>query len=311
MQIYSIALHGGAGTITKKSMTEEKEQAYKSALAAALSAGVSILEKGGSALDAVEKTVMLLEDFPLFNAGRGSVFNAKGKHEMDAAIMDGNMRKAGAVAAIHNIKNPVSLARKILEGGDHVLLIGEGAMEYAAANGFEWMDEEYFFQEFRYRQWQKCQKKDTVKLDHDDTDNKYGTVGAVALDVHGNLAAATSTGGLTNKKYGRVGDSPVIGAGTYANNKTCAVSCTGSGEYFIRGVAAYDASCLMEYRGLNLREACDEVIHKRLKELGGDGGLVAVDGCGNIAMPFNAEGMYRACRNSNGHEEIRIFKDSM
>jgi beta-aspartyl-peptidase (threonine type) len=308
MQKISMAIHGGAGTILKSVMTEKKELQYKKALQDALQVGYSILQHGGTALDAVEQTVIFLEDLPLFNAGKGSVFNAAGDHEMDASIMEGRTRKAGAVSCIHSIKNPVSLARKVMEQTEHVLLVGEGAMEFAKHLELPRMEKEYFFNEFRYKQWQKLKDTDNVQLDHTEMkENKFGTVGAVALDAHGDLAAATSTGGMTNKKFGRVGDSSIIGCGNYANNNTCAVSCTGSGEYFIRGVVAYDVSCLMEYQGLSLQDACDEVIHKRLLALGGDGGLIAVDTKGNIAMPFNTEGMYRACRNSEEQWEVSIF----
>lgn len=306
---FSIALHGGAGTLIKGDMTPEKEQAYKSALEAALNAGKQILSKGGIALDAVEATVKVLEDSPLFNAGRGSVFTNTGTHEMDASIMSGNDLMAGAVSMVTGIKNPISLARDVMEKSQHVFMAGEGAMKFAEELKYKLESPEYFFDEFRYHQWQQIKDSDKVQLDHSVTkDHKFGTVGAVALDVHGNLAAATSTGGMTNKKWGRVGDSPIIGAGTYANNNTCAVSCTGSGEFFIRGVVAYDVSCLMEYKGLSLAEAAAEVINKRVLNIGGDGGLVAVDSQGNIAMPFNTEGMYRAAFNSSGLEEIKIYK---
>ena len=306
---FSIAIHGGAGTLLKGQMTAEKEQAYKSALEKALDAGYSILENGGSAVDAVEKAVTVLEDSPLFNAGKGAVFTAEGTHEMDAAIMEGKNLNAGAVSLITGIKNPVSLARDIMEKSDHVFLAGEGAMQFAKSNGFKIEDEAYFYDALRYQQWQDIKGSDSFQLDHSvKKDSKFGTVGAVACDQEGNIAAATSTGGMTNKKWGRVGDSPMIGAGNYANNKTCAVSCTGSGEYFIRGVVAYDVSCLMEFKSMSLKEASEEVIHRRILELGGDGGLIAIDAKGNIAMPFNTEGMYRAFKTSEGDKEISIYK---
>ena len=309
MNKISIAIHGGAGTILQSSMTAEKEQQYKEALQDALDAGYKVLEDNGTALDAVEKAVIVLENCPLFNAAKGSVFNAIGKHEMDASIMEGKNRMAGAVCGIHSIQNPVSLARQVMEQTEHVLLMGEGAMDFAATIGFPFIDDDYFYDEFRYNQWLKIKDSENFQLDHTaKKDEKFGTVGAVALDVHGNIAAATSTGGMTNKKFGRVGDSPIIGAGTYANNATCAVSCTGSGEFFIRGVVAYDVSCLMEHKGLSLQEACDEVIQKRLHEIGGDGGLIAVDTKGNITLSFNTEGMYRACKNNEGLNEIKIYK---
>lgn len=309
MNKISIAIHGGAGTILQSSMTAEKEKEYTEALQEALEAGYSVLENNGTALDAVEKAVIVLENCPLFNAAKGAVFNAIGKHEMDASIMEGKNRMAGAVCGIHSIQNPVSLARQVMEQTEHVLLMGEGAMDFAATIGFPFIDDDYFYDEFRYNQWLKIKDSENFQLDHTEKkDEKFGTVGAVALDAHGNIAAATSTGGMTNKKFGRVGDSPIIGAGTYANNETCAVSCTGSGEYFIRGVVAYDVSCLIEHKGLSLQEACDEVIQKRLHDIGGDGGLIAVDTKGNITLSFNTEGMYRACKNNEGKNEVSIYK---
>lgn len=309
MQKISLAIHGGAGTILRTEMSAEKEIAYKEALENALNAGYSVLEKGGTAMDAVEQAVIALEDCPLFNAAKGSVFNALGGHEMDASIMDGKTTLAGAVCGVHNIKNPVSLARQVMQQTEHVLLMGEGAMDFAASIGFPFVDNDYFYDDFRYQQWLKIKDTENFQLDHSDVkDKKFGTVGAVALDIHGSIAAATSTGGMTNKKFGRVGDSPIIGAGTYANNKTCAVSCTGSGEYFLRGVVAYDVSCLMEYKHYSLQDACDEVVQHRLKNIGGDGGLIAVDVLGNITMCFNTEGMYRAAKNNSAYQEISIYK---
>ena len=308
MQRFSIAIHGGAGTILQSEMSAEKEKGYIDALQDALNAGYKVLENGGTSLDAVEQSMMQLENCPLFNAAKGAVFNALGKHEMDASIMEGKNRMAGAVSGVHNIQHPVSLARQVMEQTEHVFLIGEGAMDFAATIGFPFIDDDYFYDEFRYQQWLKIKDTENFQLDHTIVDKKFGTVGAVALDIHGNLAAATSTGGMTNKKFGRVGDSPIIGAGTYANNATCAVSCTGSGEYFIRGVVAYDVSCLMEYKGLSLQAACDEVVQHRLKNMDGDGGLIAVDTQGNIVLSFNTEGMYRACRNNEGRHEVSIYK---
>ncbi len=310
MNKYAIAIHGGAGTILREHMSAENEKLFSAELERALNIGTKILENGGSAIDAVEKSVVHLEDSPLFNAGKGSVFTAEGKHEMDASIMEGSNLFAGAVSMVKSVKNPVALARLVMEKSDHVFLAGEGAEVFAKSMNCEFMDEEYFFNEFRYQQWLEVKGSDVTQLDHSVTkENKFGTVGAVALDKQGNVAAATSTGGMTNKKFGRVGDSPMIGAGNYANNKTCAVSCTGSGEFFIRGVVAYDVSCLMEYKGLSLQQACDEVIHQRLKNIGGDGGLIAVDGNGNIAMPFNTDGMYRASYNTKGELLVAIYKD--
>ncbi|NNM16389.1 MAG: isoaspartyl peptidase/L-asparaginase, partial [Bacteroidia bacterium] len=245
-----------------------------------------------------------------FNAGKGSVFTATGKHEMDASIMEGASLQAGAVSLISGIKNPVALAKDVMQKSNHVFLAGGGAMEFAKSLKYSLEPDSYFYDELRYNQWQEIKDSDTFQLDHSDKkDSKFGTVGAVACDVNGNLAAATSTGGMTNKKFGRIGDSPMIGAGNYANNKTCAVSCTGSGEFFIRGVAAYDVSALMEFKNLSLNDAAAEVVQKRLMEIKGDGGLIAVDANGNIAMPFNTEGMYRACKNSESLEEISIYKD--
>ncbi len=306
---YSIAIHGGAGTLVKGMMTSELEAQYKSALKNALSEGYTILEQAGTALDAVEIAVKHLEDSPLFNAGKGSVFTAEETHEMDASIMDGKTRSAGAVSLITGIKNPISLAREVMEKSEHVFLAGEGAMQFAKQLGYKVEDATYFYDEFRHNQWLEIKDTDSFQLDHSKKkDSKFGTVGAVACDHNGNIAAATSTGGMTNKKWGRVGDSPMIGAGTYANNKTCAVSCTGSGEYFIRGVVAYDVSCLMEFKDLSVEEAANEVIQKRVLEIGGDGGLIAIDAQGNIAMPFNTEGMYRASKTSGGEEVVAIYK---
>jgi len=310
MKKYTIAIHGGAGTILKSSMTAEKEAAYKNALTAALNSGTQILSDGGSALSAVEEATKILEDSPLFNAGKGSVFTATGTHEMDASIMEGKTLQAGAVAQIEGVRNPICLARMIMEKSGHVFLAGDGALDFAKKMNCELMDNEWFYDEFRYQQWQEIKGTDAFQLDHSTAkEQKFGTVGAVAMDIHRNIAAATSTGGMTNKRFGRVGDSPMIGSGTYANNATCAVSCTGSGEFFIRGVVAYDVSCLMEYKGLSLEAACKEVVHNRLLKINGDGGLIAVDALGNIALPFNTEGMYRAWRKSNGEEEVRIYNE--
>lgn len=308
MKKVSIAIHGGAGTILKNSMTPDKEHAYKAALQNALDISYQLLDQGRTAIEAVEKAVMELEDSPLFNAGKGSVFTAEGTHEMDASIMDGKTLNAGAVSLISGIKNPVHLSRLVMEKTDHVFITGNGAEEFARQMNCEFRDEEYFYDEFRHQQWLELKGSDKFELDHSKKkEEKFGTVGAVALDEFGNIAAATSTGGMTNKKFGRVGDSPMIGAGNYANNDTCAVSCTGSGEFFIRGVVAYDVSCLIEYKGLSLADACREVIHHRLKAIGGDGGLIALDNEGNIAMEFNTEGMYRGQRNASGLNEVSIY----
>ncbi len=291
----SLALHGGAGTIDRRQMTPEKEARYRATLQNALETGYKILQSAQSALDAVEAAVKILEDSPLFNAGKGSVFTNAGTHEMDASIMEGKNLMAGAVAGIQSVRNPISLSRLVMEKSEHVLLAGEGAIEFAKSQNVDFAEDDYFYDELRFQQLQQAKKSGVTQLDHSPLDEKkYGTVGAVACDQHGNLAAATSTGGMTNKKFGRVGDSPIIGAGNYANNKTCAVSCTGSGEFFLRAVVAYDVSCLMEFKGFSLEMACEEVIHNRLKKIGGDGGLVAVDAAGNVSLPFNTSGMYRA-----------------
>ena len=309
MKTFSIAIHGGAGTLVKGMMTSELEAQYKSALKLALDAGYKVLEDQKTAIEAVEIAVKTLEDSPLFNAGKGSVFTATESHEMDASIMDGKTLNAGAVSLISGIKNPVSLARDIMEKSEHVFLAGDGAMQFAKELDYKLEDDAYFYDEFRHKQWLEIKDTDSFQLDHaTKKDSKFGTVGAVACDKEGNIAAATSTGGMTNKKWGRVGDSPMIGSGNYANNKTCAISCTGSGEFFIRGVVAYDVACLMEHKGMSIEDAANEVIHKRILEIGGDGGLIAVDAKGNIAMPFNTEGMYRALKSSNGKDEVSIYK---
>jgi beta-aspartyl-peptidase (threonine type) len=313
MTNFGIAIHGGAGTILPSLMTPEKELAYRTALANATQAGLNILQAGGTALDAVEAAVISLENFPLFNAGRGAVFAHNGTHQMDASIMDGSNLEAGAVSGVSHIKNPVSLARLIKDKSGHVFLSGPEAELFAKLHGFRFEPKEYFFTEERHQQWLAVKDTDQYQLDHSDTleqgEKKFGTVGAVALDKHGNLAAATSTGGMTNKKFGRVGDTPMIGAGTYANNQTCAISCTGHGEYFIRAVVAYDISCLMEYKGLSLAEACKVVVNEKLVKMGGEGGLVAIDYAGNIVLPFNSEGMYRAWTDPNASVQTAIYKD--
>lgn len=309
MSTFSIAIHGGAGTLVKGMMTAELEAEYKAALQLALNEGYRVLENDGSAVEAVECAVRHLEDSHLFNAGKGSVYTAAGTHEMDASIMDGKSLEAGAVSLITGIKNPVSLAKDVMEKSEHVFLAGEGAMEFAKGQNYKLEEPGYFHDALRHQQWMDIKDTDGFQLDHSlKKDSKFGTVGAVACDQNGNIAAATSTGGMTNKKWGRVGDSPMIGSGNYANNKTCAVSCTGSGEFFIRAVVAYDVACLMEHKGLSVQEASQEVVNKRLLEIKGDGGLIAVDAQGNIAMPFNTEGMYRACKSSNGKEEVAIYK---
>lgn len=317
-----LVIHGGAGTILKKNMTPEKEKAYMDALKAALTQGYSILKKGGSSLDAVEAAVRSMEDDPLFNAGKGAVFTNEGKNELDAAIMNGQTLAAGSVAGVTTIRNPISAARAVMEKSQHVMMVGKGAEQFAKLQGLEIVDPSYFYTEERWNGLQRVKKEDSAKteLDHgskptsglkqpENRDSKYGTVGAVALDVHGNLAAATSTGGMTNKRFGRVGDAPIIGAGTYANNATCAISCTGWGEFFIRLVMAKTISDMMEFGNWSLEKAGNEMIQKRLPALGGDGGLIAVDKAGNIVIPFNTEGMYRASVDREGKITIKIYKE--
>jgi beta-aspartyl-peptidase (threonine type) len=304
---FSIAIHGGAGTITRALMTPEKELAYTAGLDAALACGEAILQAGGSALDAVQAAVVDLENNHLFNAGRGSVFTNKGTHEMDAALMCGATLNAGAVAGIHSVKNPIALCRTVMDKSGHVFLAGQQAVDFAKLQGLELKEEAYFKDDFRYNQWLEVKDQEVYQLDHSG-DKKFGTVGAVALDSQGNLAAATSTGGMTNKRWGRIGDSPVIGAGTYANNNSVAISCTGHGEYFIRAVVAYDIACLMEYAGMTLEQACEKVVMDKLVKMGGEGGLIAIDNRGNICLPFNSEGMYRASATESGRE-VRIYRE--
>src|SRR5664279_5175111 len=303
----SIAIHGGAGTIIKEDMTPELEQAYRVALQEALDAGYAVIENGGTAINAVKAAVVIMEDNALFNAGKGSVFTKKGLNEMDAAIMDGSNLDAGAIAGVRNIRNPIELAEEVMLHSGHVFLSGKGANDFAIKQGIKLEPDEYFYSEYRYDQWREIRDSDLYQLDHKNDklvglmkDKKFGTVGAVACDGEGNVAAATSTGGMTNKRFGRIGDSPMIGAGTYANNKTCAISCTGHGEIFIKAVAAYDVSCLMDYKNMSLQEACEEVVLKKLVALKGDGGLIGVDAKGNAAMIFNSPGMYRGLKDSDG-----------
>ncbi len=315
---FAIVIHGGAGTILKENMTSEMEAAYKSKLEEAIRVGYDILKNGGSSLDAVQKTINVMEDSPLFNAGKGAVFTNAKTNEMDASIMDGKTLKAGASAGTTNVRNPINLARTIMDSSKHVMLSGTGAETFAKEQGLEIVDPNYFYTERRFKALQKAIEDEKVELDHNDKqafydpfvkDSKYGTVGCVALDKNGNLAAGTSTGGMTNKRWGRVGDAPIIGAGTYANNATCAVSGTGWGEFFIRATVAHDISALMEYKGLTLEEAAKEVIQKKLTELGGDGGIVAVDKNGNMVAEFNTPGMYRAFLNDKGELTIGIYKE--
>ncbi len=292
MRQIKIAVHGGAGTMPKRLMTPEIEKACHDALQNALQAGYDLMKNGGSAFDAVEAAIIILENFELFNAGKGAVFTHDGKHEMDASIMDGKTLRSGAVAAVNNIKNPISLAKAVMLHSEHVLLLGSGAEVFAKQQNIVFETDDYFFTQFRYDQLEKAKKSDIIVLDHVD-DKKFGTVGCVALDANGNLAAGTSTGGMTNKSFGRVGDSPIIGCGTYANNQICAVSCTGHGEFFIENVVAYDVACLIDYKGLSLKEATELVINEKLKKINAEGGLIAIDKFGEISLPFNTKGMYR------------------
>jgi beta-aspartyl-peptidase (threonine type) len=315
MSNITLVIHGGAGTILKEDMTPELEKAYLKALEDGLTAGYAVLEEGGTAVNAIKAAVVVMEDNLLFNAGRGSVFTKKGLQELDAAIMDGRNLSAGAVAAVRNVRNPIELATEVMLQSNHVFLSGKGANDFAIKQGVKLEPDEYFFSQFRYDQWKAIRDSDNYSLDHtfqtvDELmkDKKFGTVGAVACDVNGNIAAATSTGGMTNKKYGRIGDTPIIGSGTYANNKTCAISCTGHGEMFIRAVAAYDVSCLMEYKNFSLQEAMQTVVFDKLVEIGGEGGMIGVDAQGNCAMMFNSAGMYRAAKDSKGLYEIAIYK---
>ncbi|MBP7416013.1 MAG: isoaspartyl peptidase/L-asparaginase [Pyrinomonadaceae bacterium] len=327
----ALAIHGGAGTILRSQMTPALEAEYRGGLETALKIGWEILERGGSSLDAVEATVCSLEDFPLFNAGRGSVFTHEGKQEMDACIMDGHNLKAGAVAFVKNIRNPVSLARLVMERTEHVLLAGDGANQFAEQIGVATEPDEYFFTEHRWLQLQEAIADGRVQLDHADKVSSHksqassedldeqgletldlghgtkalGTVGAVACDANGHLAAATSTGGMTNKKFGRVGDTPLVGLGNYAD-ETCAVSCTGHGEYFMLGVTAYDVAARIKYKGLSLEDAARETID-HLTKINGEGGLIAVDPNGNVTLPFNSDGMYRGFITAENQMSIAIF----
>lgn len=316
----ALAIHGGAGTIRRENMTSEQETAYRDKMEESLNAGYAVLESGGSALEAVIAAVKIMEDSPLFNAGKGSVFTSDGKNEMDAAIMDGATKNAGAVAGLTRVKNPVTAALAVMTRSPHVLMIGQGAEQFAEEQGLELVDPSYFKVQKRYEQWLKIKESEQQKLDHSSLlqleledpyfkDRKFGTVGAVALDKEGNIAAATSTGGMTNKRYGRVGDVPIIGAGTYADNASCAVSATGHGEFFIRAVVGHEIAAQMKYAGKTLEEAADEVVMKQLVDLKGEGGVIAIDREGNIAMPFNSEGMYRGYIREKGQGKTYIYKD--
>ncbi len=308
---FAIVIHGGAGTIRKENMSDSVEMAYKQSLEEAIKVGHSILANGGTAIEAVTKTINILEDSPLYNAGKGAVFTHEGINELDASIMDGATLNAGAVAGVMRIKNPIDLALEVMNNSPHVLLAGEGAEEFAQTRGIDLVDPEYFYTEQRYKSLQRIKQKENQPVSFHDSyiqDNKFGTVGCVALDQKGNLAAGTSTGGMTNKRWNRIGDSPIIGAGTYANNATCAVSSTGWGEYFIRAMVAHDISALMEYKNLTLKEAAKQVIQEKLSALGGTGGVIAIDHQGNIVMEFNTSGMYRATMNAQGDLQIGLYE---
>ena len=297
-QEWAIVIHGGAGNMTLESLTPELDKEYRAALQVALNTGKQILASGGSALDAVEQTIRTMEDNPLFNAGKGAVFTHEGRNELDAAIMDGSNLAAGAVAGVTDIKNPISAARKVMTSSPHVMLAGAGASEFAREQGLEIVPPSYFYTERQFKALQEALKKE-----------KNGTVGCVALDKKGNLAAGTSTGGMSDKRYNRIGDSPIIGAGTYANNNTCAVSATGHGEYFIRWTVAHDISALMEYKGMSVKDASELVVNDKLVKAGGSGGVICVDKCGNISMPFNSTGMFRCFATADGKSGVFVYKD--
>ncbi|MCE7961106.1 MAG: isoaspartyl peptidase/L-asparaginase [Acidobacteria bacterium ACB1] len=314
-------IHGGAGVIRKGSLSPEREKAYRDKLTEVVTAGYKALQDGKSSLDAVEIAIRIMEDDPLFNAGKGAVFTADGKNELDASIMNGKDLSAGAVAGLHHVKNPITLARAVMEKSPHVMMVGDGAEKFAKEQGIELVDEKYFFTQSRWDALQRVKKEEEAKKKKDapkpsyaevpasrEPQNRFGTVGAVALDKYGNIAAGTSTGGMTNKMYGRVGDTPIIGAGTYANNATCGVSGTGWGEYFIRLGVARDISSLMEYRAMPIQAAANLVIHTKLQNAGGDGGVIAMDKFGNMAISFNSEGMYRAYIDKDGKPVVEIYK---
>ncbi|HEX8282021.1 MAG TPA: isoaspartyl peptidase/L-asparaginase [Pyrinomonadaceae bacterium] len=317
LQPFGFVIHGGAGTIERSRMTPEREKAYRDKLSEALLAGYGVLEKGGGCLDAVVAAITLMEDSPLFNAGKGAVFTSAGTNELDSSIMDGRTLKAGAVAGLKRVKNPILLARLVMEQSPHVMMTGDGAETFAAQKGVELVDPKYFFTEERWQQLQRikeAEKNPPPKRSELDgqaapfDEHKFGTVGAVCLDRAGNLGAGTSTGGMTNKRFGRVGDSPIIGAGTYADNETCAVSCTGDGEYFIRSAVAHDVTAMMRYAGKSVEQAAAAAIEK-VGKLGGTGGLIALDRRGNFMTPFNTSGMYRGWIGGDGRPHVAIYKD--
>ena len=306
----TLVIHGGAGTIEKENMSAEKEAAYTAKLQEALNSGYSVLENGGTSLDAVTTAIQILEESPLFNAGRGAVFTNEGKNEMDASIMNGKTSEAGAVAGVTNVKSPILAARAVMEKSPHVMMAGKGAEQFATEQGLEIVDPSYFYDERRHEQLQRIKEEENTSAYLEQyPDYKFGTVGCVALDAHGNIAAGTSTGGMTNKRYGRIGDSPVIGAGTYADNATCGVSATGHGEFFIRNVVAYDIAALMKYNDMSVEEAAEEVVMNKLVQKGGSGGIIALDRQGNIAMPFNTAGMYRGYIREKNNPVVKIYKE--
>jgi len=313
---FAIVIHGGAGGIKREYFTEEQQNAYTQKLQEALDAGYAVLEKGGISLDAIQAAINIMEDSPLFNAGKGAVYNSEGNQEMDAAIMDGNTLNAGAIAGVNHIKNPILAARVVMDSSSHVMLSGKGAEIMAAKYGIEMVDSSYFFTEKRMNQLKKIQGKEKTELDHTAylikneliDDHKYGTVGAVAIDKNGNIAAGTSTGGMTNKKYGRVGDVPIIGAGTYANNLTCGISATGTGEYFIRTVAAHEVSSLIRYKNFTPAEALNEVLFNQIGPLGGEGGMILLDKYGEVYWDFNSTGMFRGYKKSDGTSKVEMFE---
>ena len=315
---FAIVIHGGAGTIKKEYISSEKEKEITNKLQEALDAGYAVLNKGGASLDAVQAAINIMENSPLFNAGKGAVFNSNGKNEMDASIMDGKTLNAGAVAGVQNIKNPINVARLVMDSINHVLLSGKGAELFAKEHSVQFEEDIYFYNERRWNSLMRMKEKNGEKIPVKSTKNlsinyvdehKYGTVGAVAIDKNGNIAAATSTGGMTNKKFNRIGDSPIIGAGTYANNATCGISSTGTGEYFIRTLAAHQTSSLIKYKNLSLKSALHEVIFKEIEPLGGDGGMIGLDKNGVVAWDFNTEGMYRAYKKSTGENVVKLYKD--
>ncbi len=316
---FAIVIHGGAGTILKKNMTPEKEKEYIAKLEEAVKLGYIILKEGGTSADAVEKTIQVMEESPLFNAGKGAVFTNEETNELDASFMDGKTLNAGAVAGVKDIKSPIAAARKVMTNSNHVMLSGKGASIFAKKEGLEIVDPSYFFTERRFKSLQRIKDKEKTEQDHDDQkaafydadikNAKFGTVGCVALDKSGTITAGTSTGGMTNKRWGRIGDAPIIGSGTYANNKTCGVSSTGWGEYFIRAQVAHDISAQMEYKNVTLKNAADDVIQNKLTKLGGTGGIIAIDKLGNIVYEFNTAGMYRASMDDKGNLDVKIYKD--